>query len=438
MDRAPDDTSEDDSVSGQAERDTAYLAAIEADLDKARDLLITGQREQALDLCVSILDREDLPMTSACTLSLMMRDLGQIQAADQIRAIVLDALRKAGGSRDESPETLLSRAELFTDLEARDEAEALCRLVVEIAPDEVRGVNALVTFLAFNQRADEARAVAESFCDRIGNEFEVFMYFATIFGHLNESGIVIDFLNRAQERCKTKTQQAQLDYLRAAHGGDAANLDQSGMAVEVFDGFAASYDTLLAKIRNNGPNMIFTCLQEIGLSKTPTRRILDAGCGTGLCAGFLRVYAREIVGVDLSVKMLEKARDKQVYEYLARTDLSKPETYPDGPFDMIVCADVLGYFGALDTVLKNFHTVLAPGGWLLLTVETETNEDMKTGFKLYGSGRYKHLDSYLVDTATKTGFSSPRLLEHARLRNEMSKPVLGTVLAVQKPDMPSV
>jgi hypothetical protein len=182
MGKASDDAI-DGTASAQARRDAEYLAEIEGDLDTARELLITGRRDEALKLCVGILNREDLPMTSACTLSLMMRDLGQIQVADQIRAIVLDGLRRAESSKDDSVETLLSRAELFTDLEALDEAEALCRLVVDIAPDEVRGVNALVTFLAFKQRADEARGVAEAFCDRIGNEFEVFMYFATVFGH---------------------------------------------------------------------------------------------------------------------------------------------------------------------------------------------------------------------------------------------------------------
>ena len=36
--------------------------------------------------------------------------------------------------------------------------------------------------------------------------------------------------------------------------------------------------------------------------------IVDAGCGTGLLAPHLRPYARRLVGVDLSPKMLEKAR----------------------------------------------------------------------------------------------------------------------------------
>ena len=37
-------------------------------------------------------------------------------------------------------------------------------------------------------------------------------------------------------------------------------------------------------------------------------RVLDAGCGTGLCGPLLRPYAKRLVGVDLSSGMLERAR----------------------------------------------------------------------------------------------------------------------------------
>ena len=416
------------------EAEAKNLARIEADLEAARDLLVDGQRQAALDRCMEILNRETLPITSACTLSVLMRDLGQVQAAEHIRSIVLDGLRRAEPSAAQTPDALLHRAELYSDLEAFDDAEALCRRVVETAPEDIRGVNALASFLTFRNRPGEARAAAEAFCDRNGEVFETFIYFVTIFGHLNARDTVLHFLDRADRCCETATQRARLDYLRAANGLDVDRLDQPGMAVAVFDSFADSYDARLSRIENNGPSLVLTALRELGLARIQTRRVLDAGCGTGLCAGFLRDYAREIVGVDLSVKMLEAAQVKKLYDGLARTDLSAPETYPEGRFDLIVCADVLVYFGALDRVLANFDRVLTPGGWLLLTVETEAETEDGPGFTLYPSGRYKHSDRYLLDTLAKAGFPEPALLEHARLRNEMSRPVLGTALAVQKPE----
>ena len=43
-------------------------------------------------------------------------------------------------------------------------------------------------------------------------------------------------------------------------------------------------------------------------------KILDAGCGTGLCGPLLKPWARRLVGVDLSGGMLEKARALQLYD----------------------------------------------------------------------------------------------------------------------------
>jgi predicted TPR repeat methyltransferase len=68
-----------------------------------------------------------------------------------------------------------------------------------------------------------------------------------------------------------------------------------------------------------------------------------------------------------------------------------------------------------------------------VTVEDEGDETVKTGFKLYPSGRYKHSDTYIEQTVREVGFPKPKLFKHARLRNEFGAPVLGTVFAVQKP-----
>lgn len=424
-----------DALDSQTSEDDALdpVAALQADLDEARKLIIDGDRDGALNLCLSVLDKEDLPIRIAATLSLIMRDLNQTRTADHIREVILKGLKNGPHQIPRTTKGLLDRAEIFADLQAFDEAEDMCRRALEIDPDSLLAINALCAFLAQTDRLDEAKTQALAFCENGGNTFSSFMYFATIFGHLENKEAVSLFLDKAQEQCKTSTEQAKIDHFRAANDERPADLDQHGMAVGIFDSFAENYDAQLEKIKNNGPSMVYTALLELGLAKTQTRRILDAGCGTGLCAGFLRDYAREIVGADLSTGMLEKARDKQLYDYLSRTDLSMPATYPEGTFDLIVCADVLVYFGSLKTVLENFQNCLNPGGWLVFTVETELDDDLKTGFKLYPAGRYKHTDGYVRHSLTESGFPKPKLLEHGRLRNELGKPVVGTIVGVQKP-----
>jgi predicted TPR repeat methyltransferase len=408
------------------------MAGINSELETARDLLSDGHRDEALEVCKSILTRKNLPLRSAATLSLIMRELGQTQAADEIRGIVLSGVQANYAQIQESVVALLPVAESMADLGERDLAERMVRRALEIAPGDVRVLSSAVAFLAQTQRMGEAHDIAAAFAERMNHDPEILLYLYMMFGHYKAESIARDFLDMARERCTTPSQRAKLNYMLAASGVPVAELDQHGMAVNLFDSFAENYDRHLTALGNNGPSLVYTALEDLKLPKDNSRAILDAGCGTGLCAGFLRDYARTITGVDLSIKMLEKSREKRLYDRLARTDLSIPETFPEGTYDMIVCADVLVYFGALDTVFQNFRRVLNPGGWLIFTVEDELDPTVKSGFKLYTSGRHKHSDGYLLETLARTGFPKPRLLEHARLRNEMALPVLGTVVAVQK------
>ena len=58
-----------------------------------------------------------------------------------------------------------------------------------------------------------------------------------------------------------------------------------------------------------GMRAISGALLDGALPSASRPRILDAGCGTGLCGPLLRPLAARLVGVDLSEKMVELARD---------------------------------------------------------------------------------------------------------------------------------
>jgi predicted TPR repeat methyltransferase len=67
------------------------------------------------------------------------------------------------------------------------------------------------------------------------------------------------------------------------------------------------------------------------------------------------------------------------------------------------------------------------------TVEHEADPSVATGFKLYPTGRHKHTNEYLIQTLAEAGFPKPKMLKHARLRNDLGAPIFGTLVAVQKP-----
>ncbi len=72
------------------------------------------------------------------------------------------------------------------------------------------------------------------------------------------------------------------------------------------------------------------------------------GCGTGLCGPLIRGYARRLIGIDLSSGMLTQAKEKQLYDELWQVELTEYLRDQVEAFDVIVSADTLVYFGALE------------------------------------------------------------------------------------------
>jgi SAM-dependent methyltransferase len=99
-----------------------------------------------------------------------------------------------------------------------------------------------------------------------------------------------------------------------------------------------------------------------------TGRTLELGCSVGVFTAMLVPRCEQLVAVDFSPTALERARERlrgaENVELLRRR---LPEEMPDGPFDTIVCAEVLYYWSA-DLVrdgLRRIEAALAPGGTLL-------------------------------------------------------------------------
>lgn len=103
---------------------------------------------------------------------------------------------------------------------------------------------------------------------------------------------------------------------------------------------------------------------------------------------------------------------------------------------MILAADVLCYFGALDTLFAAAHAALTPGGWLLGSVEEllpDHDGDIPGNgdWALQRQGRYAHSSAYLGTTAIGAGFEILRL-ERQTLRYEADAPVPGMLLVLQR------
>ena len=101
----------------------------------------------------------------------------------------------------------------------------------------------------------------------------------------------------------------------------------------------------------HGPRLMLPALAMHRGAGAGDLAVLDAGCGTGLSGPLLRDSARTLVGVDLSGRMLVKARDRAIYDELHLSELVAFMRGRPAAFDLVICVDTLIYFGRLDEVL---------------------------------------------------------------------------------------
>lgn len=99
--------------------------------------------------------------------------------------------------------------------------------------------------------------------------------------------------------------------------------------------------------------------------------VLDLGCGTGLSGLAIKPFARSIVGIDLSPRMLERAAATGVYGRLLEAELPGCLDCAAGRvFHLALAADVYDHLGDVAPVLAALARVLRKGGLCALSFES--------------------------------------------------------------------
>jgi predicted TPR repeat methyltransferase len=156
--------------------------------------------------------------------------------------------------------------------------------------------------------------------------------------------------------------------------------------------------------------------------------ILDLGCGTGLGSQFYRPYAKLLVGVDVSSKMLQKASEKNIYDDLMIFDILQEWEFLQ-PFDLIYSSDVFVYFGNLDPIIRSASSYLVHGG--ILAFSMEKLEENSNGYRLFPSGRYTHAQRYVENCLKRYGLKSVAVTESV-IRKQSKDEVKGLLIAAKK------
>jgi predicted TPR repeat methyltransferase len=187
----------------------------------------------------------------------------------------------------------------------------------------------------------------------------------------------------------------------------------------LYDQYAGSFDQdLLGNLDYRGPEVIRDALNRAGIAGPCD--ILDAGCGTGLAGLAVKPLARRLDGIDLSEKMAEQARAREIYHSVTVADLVPEMARRAGAYDLVIAADVLIYLGELAPVFAAAHGALRAGGHFAFTVERGEGET----YSLQPTGRFAHSERCLRRLAADHGFTVT-LLEPTVTRREKGAPVPG-------------
>lgn len=233
-------------------------------------------------------------------------------------------------------------------------------------------------------------------------------------------------LRLGEHRLASHPGDLELSYILAVLRGEALKRAPAPYVAAHFDQFASEFDKQLTGVLGYNAYEPLARLSEQHAAGR-LAHILDIGCGTGLAGPLLAKPGRHLTGVDLSARMLDKARERGCYDALEIADAVEHLLRYHGTLDLVFAADMVIYLGELTGLMQGAAQALTPGGLFALTIETNTGADIA----LMPSGRFAHALDYVLREATDAGFAGVTA-EAVPLRYETTGFVTGHLILLRR------
>ena len=168
-----------------------------------------------------------------------------------------------------------------------------------------------------------------------------------------------------------------------------STLSKKDQVTKMFDTISGSYDGL-NRVISLGIDVKWRKKVVNLVAKKNPENILDIATGTGdLAILMTQTSAKKIVGLDLSVGMLDVGKQKIIDKHLTdKIEMvvgdSENIPYPDNYFDAITVSFGIRNFETLEKGLSEIYRVLKPNGiFVILETSVPTKFPFKQGYAFY-------------------------------------------------------
>lgn len=364
------------------------------------------------------------------------------------RLMLADALRQCGKidaayaffralatERSDSAQVRLGLARCLAALGRAEDALEEFREAAALRPNDRDAVLALAEALTTSGDALAAVELLQPLARRYEDDATVHHALGRSWLGLREPVKALTALRQARDLAEGDEAAAVERLIIALEAGEGADLSAAYVRA-LFDRYADRFDQdLVGKLGYAAPDLLRSAVDRV-MPGAEGLRILDLGCGTGLAGVTFKPLAAYLAGVDLSPRMVEKARqrtlhNRALYDELGVGDVVEAMERTPGGWDLLVAADVLVYIGDLVPIFAAAARALPPAGRFAATVERLPAEQAAEPFILGPTRRYAHAESYVRETAEVAGFTI-RLMEPCTPRREKGVPVPGLLFVVER------
>ncbi|MEP6949233.1 MAG: class I SAM-dependent methyltransferase [Ginsengibacter sp.] len=205
---------------------------------------------------------------------------------------------------------------------------------------------------------------------------------------------------------------------------------------KAYDTWASQYDT-----NNNRTRDLEGQALRISLAPIQFDSVLEIGCGTGKNTEWFIEKAKEVTAIDLSDKMLAKAKEKNTSAKVQFTqaDITLPWAFIGKRYDMVTFSLILEHIQNLDHIFQEASGSLIPGGYIYIGelhpykqyLGTKARFDTEDGQQVVDC--YNHHISEFIQIAKKHGLNLVDLNEFFDNNEKNEIPRILTIILMKDP-----